>query len=224
MSNKIENRKECQLDGDKPQRILVFQQNGSGEKKIRGIRQFSGELFSIATYDIDTPLPDLIENSDAYLPQSITADLVLDYLHHPDLSHDLWVRCEHQDIPVVASNKKSIGAWAVTPRTCCALPRTKGLGAYGQCFGAPDFQVTIVEGLIAGITVLRGAPCGATWEAARQTIGMRMGEAPVHIGLMTQYHCTADPAGWDVLHDKSPVHIAADLHRNALKKAIDRAS
>ena len=71
MSLKLENRKECQLDGDNPQRILVFQQNGSGEKKIRGIRQLGGELFSIATYDIDTPLPDLIEDSDAYLPQSI---------------------------------------------------------------------------------------------------------------------------------------------------------
>lgn len=207
----------------KPQRIMVFQQKGSGENKIRGIRQFGRDRFIIETFDIDIPLPDLIEHSSEYLPETIDADMVLDYLEHLDLSFDLWLICEKLGIPVVASNKKNPGEWAVTPRICCSLPQTENLGEYGKLFGTPEFQATLIDGRIAGIKVLHGAPCGATWEAAKQTIGIRIEEAPVHIGLKTQFYCTANPAGWDVMYGRSPVHFAAELHQTALKKAIDRS-
>jgi hypothetical protein len=206
----------------KPQRILVFQQKGSGENKIKGLRQFGGSRFVIETYDIDVPLPGLIENGQEYLPPAIDADLVIDYLKHPDLSNDLWKLCEKCGVPVVASNKKSTDKWVITPRTCCALPPMANLGEYGKVFGAPEFQVTITDGIITDIEVLHGAPCGATWEAALQTIGISVEEAPVHIGLRTQYFCTANPAGWDVMYGKSPVHFAAELHTAALNNAINR--
>lgn len=206
----------------KPQRILVFQQKGSGENKIRGIRQYGCGRFVIQTYDIDAPLPVMIEDSNRYLPETIDADLVLDYLHHPDLSGDLWSLCEKRGVPIVASNKKGTGGWVITPRTCCALPRMEKLGEYARFFGAPEFQVRLSNGRVAGISVLRGSPCGATWEAARQTIGIPVEEASVHIGLKAQYYCTADPADWDVLHGRSPLHFSAELHKAALKKAMDR--
>lgn len=97
------------------QRIIVFQQKGSGEKKIKGIRQFGGALFTLEIFSINQPLPTFLENTDAYLPETIDADLVLDFLKHPDLSHDLALKCRELDIPVVASGKK----WptAITPAT-----------------------------------------------------------------------------------------------------------
>lgn len=208
--------------GQSAQRILVFQQNGSGENKISGLRKFGGERFIIETFDINGPLPGLIDNSSEYLPDYIEADLVLDYLKHLDLSNDLWILCEKLGIPVIASNKKTTGKWTLTPRTCCALPRQDKLNAYGECFGIPEFNVTIKDGRIADISVLHGAPCGATWEAAKQTIGVPVEEAPVHLGLKTQFFCTANPAGWDVMYGKSPVHYAAELHKAALKNAIER--
>lgn len=209
---------------EQPQRILVFQQEGSGEGKIRGISRFGGDLFVIATFDVDVPLPGLIEDGSGYLPETLDADLVLDYLRHPDLSVDLWRFCERLGIPVVASNRKDAGGWAVTPRTCCALPLNRNLGEYGRLFGTPEFEVSVSGDRIAGIDVLRGAPCGATWDAAKQTIGIPFKDAPVHIGLRTQYYCTADPAGWDVMHGRSPVHYSAELHMAALRKALDRLS
>jgi thymidylate synthase len=97
------------------QRILVFQQNGSGEKKIKGIKKFGGDLFRLDIVSIDQPLPPLLEDTGPYLPNSIEADLVLDFLKHPDLSHDLALVCRKLDIPIVASGKK----WpmAITPVT-----------------------------------------------------------------------------------------------------------
>ena len=70
---------------------------------------------------------------------------------------------------------------------------------------------------------MRGAPCGATWEAAQKMRGLPAAEAVVRIGLETQYFCKADPAGWDPIHGKSPVHFAGKVHSAALKKAVEDA-
>jgi len=110
------NKKKCTSDGSskaavqqetvEAQKIVVFQQNGSGEQKIAGIRKYGGTRFNLEIVSIDTPLPAVIEDDQAYLPQDIQADLVLDFLKHPDLSHDLAEICSRLKIPVVASGKK----------------------------------------------------------------------------------------------------------------------
>ena len=100
-----------------PQKILAIQQNGSGESKIAGIRKYGGNLFIIETFSIDFPLPDIIDNSEKYLPQKIEADLVLDFLKHPDLSIDLAEICIAKNIPIVASGKKYKLNGTFTPPT-----------------------------------------------------------------------------------------------------------
>ena len=108
-------------DGNEPssgkQKILVFQQNGSGERKIQGIRKYGRRLFSLETYSIDEALPPILDDTGEYLPQMISADVVLDFLKHPDLSHDLAVLCRDRGIPVVASGKKLRVKSVLTPPT-----------------------------------------------------------------------------------------------------------
>ena len=99
------------------QRILVFQQNGSGESKVRGIRKYGKELFIIKTISIDQSLPPILDDTAEYLPSDIQADLVLDFLAHPDLSHDLAAACAKRKIPVVASGKKLKGQRVFVPPT-----------------------------------------------------------------------------------------------------------
>lgn len=99
------------------QKIIVFQQNGSGEKKIAGIRRYAGNLFTLDIISIDMPLPPVLDDTRKYLPQDIQADLVLDFLTHKDLSHDLAVLCRDRSIPVVASGKKFRVKGALTPPT-----------------------------------------------------------------------------------------------------------
>lgn len=71
--------------------------------------------------------------------------------------------------------------------------------------------------------MLRGAPCGATWEAALKIMGLPVEDALVRVGLETQFFCSADPAGWDPMYGHSPVHFAAEVHQAALKKAVRKA-
>ena len=77
---------------------------------------------------------------------------------------------------------------------------------------------------IETVSVLRGAPCGATWEAARRMAGTALDEACTRMGIETQYFCSANPAGWDPLHGTSSLHLAGELHSRALQKAVKKVS
>jgi len=101
----------------KPQEILVFQQNGSGESKIQGIMKYGENLFRLNKISIDENLPPVIDNATKYLPDNISTDIVLDYLNHPDLSYDLAIMCRDKKIPVVISGKKVRVKGAITPPT-----------------------------------------------------------------------------------------------------------
>jgi hypothetical protein len=101
----------------KPQRILVVEQNGSGEQKVKGLLTHGGEGFVVERWSIDAPLAPIIDDASEYLPKRIEADLVLDFLKHPDLTHDLADICRRQGIPVVASGKKMQMEGVLTPPT-----------------------------------------------------------------------------------------------------------
>ena len=101
----------------KTQHILVFQQDGSGEKKIEAIRRYGDGLFEIDIVSIDGSLSPIIDDASEYIPQDFRTDLVLDYLKHPDLSFDLSMVCQRKKIPVVASGKKFRVKGTFTPPT-----------------------------------------------------------------------------------------------------------
>ncbi len=90
-------------------------------------------------------------------------------------------------------------------------------------FGSPEFEVEIEDDRLIDIKVIRGAPCCASWEAARRVTGTEVGDGARKMGLETQFYCFADPAGWDPIHGKSPVHFAGNVHRTALARAIKKA-
>ncbi len=97
------------------------------------------------------------------------------------------------------------------------------MGEYGRRFGAPSLEVDVVDGRLATLRVRRGAPCGATWAAAAKMVGHPVHDAPTRMGLEVQFFCAADPAGWDPLYGRSPVHFAGHVHRTALAQALAQA-
>ncbi len=108
---------EKRVDGAGTEKLLIFQQNHSGERKIEGIKRYAKELFTLEMISIDEPLPKILDSTEEYLPRDIRADLVVDFLKHPDLSHDLAVACSHRKIPVIASGKKLRVKGVLTPPT-----------------------------------------------------------------------------------------------------------
>ncbi len=100
------------------------------------------------------------------------------------------------------------------------LSRQVCLGEYGKLFGSPYISIEQESNRIRRMDVIRGAPCGATWHAARKMAGLTLQEALTRFGLEVQFFCTADPANWDPIYEKSPVHMAADVHSAALKRFL----
>jgi len=98
-----------------------------------------------------------------------------------------------------------------------------GLGEYGERFGAPEYEVEVVDGVIADVRVVRGASCAASWEAAKRIIGTPVDDAARKMGIESQFFCSANPAGWDPIYGKSPVHFAGKVHAKAIAEAIDKA-
>lgn len=76
------------------------------------------------------------------------------------------------------------------------------------------------SGSVARVDVIRGAPCGATWEAARWISGCSAADAAVRIGLAAQFFCSADPSAWDPITGHSPVHYAGEFHMAAVRRAL----
>lgn len=95
----------------------MFQQRGSGEAKIRGIREHGQGIRIARVVDIDGELPPVIDDADPYLPDHLEADLVLDFLRHPDLRQELAQRCLGWSIPVVASGKRVPVEGLISPPT-----------------------------------------------------------------------------------------------------------
>lgn len=96
---------------------MIFQQNGSGNLKIEGLRKYGMDLYELDIVDIDEMLPPVIDDTSEYLPADIACDLVLDFLRHSDLSTDLAALCVEKNIPLIASGKKIRGTGVMTPPT-----------------------------------------------------------------------------------------------------------
>jgi hypothetical protein len=99
------------------QQITVFQQCGSGEGKIAGLRRYGQEQLRLQIVDIDQQLPPLLDDTSELLPSRLSTDLVLDFLPHPDLAYDLASLCSRLGIPVVASGKKHRVPGCICPPT-----------------------------------------------------------------------------------------------------------
>ncbi len=201
-------------------KIIVFEQNGSGTKKIQGIKQYGRNLEILAVHSINSDLPEFIDNPEFYIISEFTADLVLNFLKHPDLSEYLAIICRDKNIPVITSGQKIKNG--ITPFTCCGLGRRKGLGEYGNQFGFPEFELEVKENRVSQIKVTRGAPCGATWQVLSKIIGLTVEEAIPTIAREVQYICVADPSNFDPISGKSPLHYAGDVHTAAFNKALNK--
>lgn len=103
--------------GGRPQRVLALVQGERAAAKLAGIQKHGGEALRLETVHIDAALPAIIDDGRPYLPEHLDADLVLDFLNHPDLSHDLATLCADQSIPLVASGKKSVHPAVLAPPT-----------------------------------------------------------------------------------------------------------
>ena len=201
-------------------RVVVFQRGERGVHKIEGIRRYGRGIEITRIFSVPEELPEIIDNPEDYIPEDFEADLVLDYLYHPDLSEHLVEVAGRRGIPVIAPGRRIAGA--ITPPTCCGLGDVEEAGEYARLFGTPDIEVKVKGGRVAEVRVRKGAPCGATWEAARKVVGLPVEEAVQRFALEVQFVCRA-AGGYEVGGGKkAPLHFAGEVHAAAFRKAVKK--
>jgi len=205
------------------QKVLVFQRDGLGGGKVKAIGELADDI-ELKVVDVVGPFPPIIDSPEENFPDNTDeliewSELILDHLYHPDLTAYLVDRAKAFGRDVIASGRKH--PEILTPSTCCTLGKFDRLGAYAEHFGAPEFEVKVSDdGVVEEVKVLRGAPCGATWEAAKSIVGMKLEEALPRIGLSTQFNCFAK-ANPNVFLT-NPLHVAGEIHISALEKALKK--
>ena len=207
------------MGSERPSRISVIQEGESGAAKISGLREYGHDIEIVEVITLPPHLPPLVDDPERYVPDRFVGEMVLSFVKHPDLLDHIATVCERQRLPLVASGRKC--RYGHTPFTCCGLGRHQNLGRYGEQFGFPELTARLDEaGRIVELTVLRGASCGATWEAIPQVLGLSPEEALVTYPREVQYLCQADPSAFDPITGKSSVHYAGHVHHADLAKAL----
>ncbi|MFO7760753.1 MAG: DUF166 family (seleno)protein DfsP [Thermodesulfobacteriota bacterium] len=203
------------------EKIVIFQQNGSGKTKIKGIQRYGRDLAIHKIFDITSDLPLVIEEPEKYIIDNFSGDLVLSFLYHPDLLDQLALICQLKKIPLIASGQKNNKA--ITPPTCCGLgEKTSCRKKYSEQFGTPHYRITLKDQRIVEVEVVRGAPCGVTWEVIPKLKGLTVDEARECIAREVQYRCTASPNDFDPISGSNPIHFAGNIHYRALENAVTR--
>ncbi len=114
------------------------------------------------------------------------------------------------------------------PKPFCSLvPNTPVIQQFCDEFlvGAPILQLTISQGEVAAVEMVRGSPCGLTLFVAQKLVGLPADEAlPEKAGqLHHAYPCLAsmalDPETGDTI-----MHKSLFLLRDAVKAALDQAT
>jgi hypothetical protein len=202
-------------------KIGIVSDGAFGERAFENIRQQFPCEWILVPYSA-SPIMDDVELD---LP---ACDLFISYARHPDV---ILALVEHK-IPVVLGitpgpglvrQAKEINSAVAAPPTMCSLePMTgcKEIDLYAERFGLPGFQTSIENGMIAGMEIIREAPCGSTRGAAADCTGMPLCTGTLqHFGLRICHHCVAPRFGKTC--DKE---VSGALHVRQLLQSIPEES
>jgi hypothetical protein len=108
---------------------------------------------------------------------------------------------------------------AFPPYTPCSLEPDTGIpniDRFAERFGRPELHVEVSNGKIENIQVIRGSPCGATWEAAEEIEKKPATRETVNTFALRACHRCAAPR-FGRLETKD---LASYFHAEALARAL----
>ena len=124
----------------------------------------------------------------------------------------------------IRSELESLGVSVVFPRTFCTLAPVgiSPMDEFARIFGSPELEVTVKDGVVKTVGVVRGAPCGSTWYLAEKLPGTKVDEAAERGALLVQtYPCLASRR-IDRFFSDAPIHVAGRVASKAVDSALKR--
>lgn len=189
--------------------------------------------------EVPEHLPEFIDEPDEFLEglhldeKVFNTEILITYSLHPDLTYAIAKLAGRHGVrslivPGGASKapvreleqiSQEYGMYIEVEDICCTLSADPAICELTNKLSRPLLEITAHEGTVDEVKVIRGAPCGSTWHMAEGLRGLSLKEAPAKAGLLIQqYPCRA------VRGNKGGIHESAQLHKDAVLKAIERAA
>jgi hypothetical protein len=180
-------------------------------------------------------LPGFIDDPEEFLRELALdntvfgADIVITYSLHPDLTSAIAERAGKDGVRALivpgGAAKAPIreleqisgkyGMYIEVEDICCTLSENPAIYEFSSELASPVLDIETDNGKISDVIVIRGAPCGSTWQMAKELIGTKIEDAPARAGLLIQqYPCRA------VRGTLGGIHQSAEIHKSAVEKAL----
>ncbi len=219
--------------------VGVITRGKYGLRLIENVRNNSN--FKISSIELPQKLPDFIETPADLINELIpdksifSNDLIIAYTLHPDLAPQIIrLAGKHGASSVIIAGGAAMagGQSEITKLSkkyninvqvheiCCDIECSgdKTIDEFASCFGRPEVIINTNNGLINNVKIIRGAPCGSTWQMAKALVGTKIDDAPARAGLLIQqYPCRA------VRGNKGGIHKAAKLHKESVERALEKS-
>jgi len=211
-------------------KVAIVTDGPYGERAYETI----GEEFETEFIELEAPsgiFADDVEIPPEKLERIRSADIVITYVIHPDLTLELVDRV-HNDVEWIL-----VGAWrgegfrnqllsygnVTAPENMCDLEENgnPSFDEFVSRFGRPLVEVDVEDGRVKDIRVLRCSPCGATRFVAEELAGTEVEDLPVRAGLKIQHYPCRAPKMRLFADDDCKKEMAARLHCEAFERALE---
>lgn len=192
----------------------------------------------VISAELPACLPEFIDEPDEFLEELhidekvFNTEILVTYSLHPDLTpalarlagrhgvRSLIVPGGASKAPVQELERISeeYDMYIEVEDICCTLSADPAICEFTDKLSRPLLEIIVSEEKVDEVKVIRGAPCGSTWHMADGLKGTPLKEAPAKAGLLIQqYPCRA------VRGNKGGIHESAQLHKDAVIRAIEKA-
>jgi hypothetical protein len=210
-------------------KVAIVTDGPYGERAFDTIK----EQFDCDFVVLETPESTFMDDTDIprdALNRLESADIVISYILHPDLTLDL-VEMLHDKVDWII-----VGAWGgkgfknqlegyknvTCPENMCDLEKNgnKTYDRFVTRFGKPIVEIDVENEKVIDVRVIRTSPCGSTFFVAREMMGQEVEKLPIKAGLKVQHYPCRAPKLRLFSHEESKKELAAKLHKEAFEKAL----
>jgi thymidylate synthase len=227
-------------------RVLNLYTNFYGKRFAENLGKNSPNSWETFGYLFDRKIPAVIDEPEEFLPADLPKADLLVYVGQDrklaELIPDIAQLCQAKEViaavdaraymPIGLANqiKRRLTRMSIQstfPAPFCSLTESQAEGPltreFASHYGQARMLVTIKDGLIMQVDLLRGAPCGNSLYVAQRLPGIKVEESVEKAGLLFHAHPCMASMDMDRELGDTILHIAGHLVKNAVKEAVENA-
>jgi len=227
-------------------KVLIVTQGWYGERIAQHILKHKPDDWVIEVVKMTGTLPLVIDEPENYIPSDIKdCQLLITLSESPGMSSlipDLARASGAQAVIAPIDNSKwlppglknsILGSLSdkkiavAFPKPFCTLEANTGnefIDEFASRFGSPELNISLEEGRVKKVKLLRGSPCGSSAHVAEKLLGLNEEDAELQAGLLLHsYPCLASME-IDQDYRDALMHVSGYTIKDSVRRALRKQS